>query len=350
MQTFPWFGKIAARTDAAAAAANAAQKRYEARRLQLFSEVKQAFYEYVYLAGATHITKENLALMQRFEEAARTRHLTARATHPDIMRAQIEVAKAQNELTTLERSRSPIVARLNAALNRPTEASLPWPREGSGRPVEVDRNILIAALKEHNPELQAMDFDIERLDKEVAVAKRNFYPDIGVGAEWMQMPASGGGLDSDLRVGVELNLPIWRGSYRAGELQALALARRARHERKDLENTLVARAQRALYEFENSGRQVKLYDDALVPSARELIGSSEAAYAAGTVDFLNLLSAQQTLLQFRLARERSWADQRQKLAELEMLAGSELTEPTTESGSNRTTPGPNAGEKAGLQK
>ena len=183
--------------------------------------------------------------MQRFEEAARTRHLTARATHPDIMRAQIEVAKAQNELTTLEQSRSPIVARLNAALNRPAEASLPWPREGSGRPVEVDRSILVAALKEHNPELQAMDFDIERLDKEVAVAKRNFYPDIGVGAEWMQMPASGGGLDSDLRVGVELNLPIWRGSYRAGELQAQALARRARHERKDLENTLVARAQRA---------------------------------------------------------------------------------------------------------
>jgi outer membrane protein TolC len=149
---------------------------------------------------------------------------------------------------------------------------------------------------------------------------------------------------------VELNLPIWRGSYRASELQAQALARRARHERKDLENTLVARAQRALYEFENSGRQVKLYDDALVPSARELIGSSEAAYAAATVDFLNLLSAQQTLLQFRLARERSWADQRQKLAELEMLAGSELTEPTKESGSNRTTPGPNGGEKVGLQR
>ena len=46
--------------------------------------------------------------------------------------------------------------------------------------MEVDRKVLIAALKEHNPELQAMDFDIERLDKEVGVAKRNFYPDIGV--------------------------------------------------------------------------------------------------------------------------------------------------------------------------
>ena len=95
---FPWFGKIAARTDAAAAAAKAAQSRYEARQVQLFSEVKQAFYEYAYLAGATRVAKENLALMQHFEEVARTKHLTAAATHPDILRAQIEVAKLQNEL------------------------------------------------------------------------------------------------------------------------------------------------------------------------------------------------------------------------------------------------------------
>jgi outer membrane protein TolC len=325
MQTFPWFGKIAARTDAAAAAANAAQRRYEAKKLQLFSEVKQAFYEYTYLAGASRIARENLALMQHFEEVARTKHLTATATHPDIMRAQIEVAKMQNELVTLERSRSPIVARLNAVLNRPAEAQLPWPREESSRPVEVNRDALMAALKDHNPELQALGFDIERLDKEVAVAKRNFYPDVGVGAEWMQMPMGGGGSDNDVRVGVELNLPLWRSSYRAGELQARAMARRARYEKKDLENNLVARTQRALYEFENSGRQVRLYDDALIPRARELIGASEAAYMAGTIDFLNLISAQQALLQFRLERERSWADQQQRLAELEMLVGTDLS-------------------------
>ncbi|MCX5646258.1 MAG: TolC family protein [Phycisphaerae bacterium] len=340
MQMFPWFGKIAARTDAAAAAANAAQRRYEATRLQLLSDVKQAFYEYTYLGGATGVAKENLALMQHFEEVARTKHLTATATHPDILRAQIEVAKMQNELITLERSRSPTVARLNAALSRPAEAPLPWPREEPGQPVKVNRDVLMATLRERNPEVQAMGFDIERLDKEVAVAKRNFYPDVGVGAEWMQMPMGGGGSDNDVRVGVELNLPIWRSSYRAGELQARAMARRARYEKKDLENNLAARTQRALYEFENSGRQVKLYDDALIPRAQELIGASEAAYMAGTVDFLNLISAQQALLQFRLERERSWADQQQRLAELEMLVGADLSQMA----SNLKSDGQTAGE------
>jgi outer membrane protein TolC len=338
MQMFPWFGKIAARTDAAAAAAKAAQSRYEARRVQLSSEVKQAFYEYAYLAGATRVAKENLALMQHFEEVARTKHLTAAASHPDILRAQIEVAKLQNELITLEKSRSPAVARLDALLNRPTDAPLPWPREEPGRPAEGDRGLLMATLKNRNLELQAMDFDIERLDREVAVAKRNYYPDVGLGVQWMRMPMPEGGSDNDVMLGLELNLPIWRSSYRAGELQARAMARRARYERKDLENSLAARTEQALYEFENTGRQVRLYDEALVPRARDLIGASEAAYLAGTVDFLNLISAQQTLVQFRLERERSWADQQQRLAELEMLVGAGLPEVMGSSKSDRRMP------------
>lgn len=338
MQTFPWFGKIAARTDAATAAARATQSRFEARRIQLFSEVKQAFYEYAYLAGATWVAQENLALMQHFEEVARTKHLTAAATHPDILRAQIEVARLQNELTTLERSRSPAVARLNALLNRPADAPLPWPRAEPGPPAPVDRGFLMATLKNRNLELQARDFDIERLDKEVALAQRNFYPDVGVGVQWMQMPMSGGGSENDFMLGLELNLPIWRSSYRAGELQARAVARRTRYEKKQLENSLAARVEQALYEFENSGRQVKLYDEVLVPRAKELIASSEAAYLAGTIDFLNLISAQQSLLRFRLERERFWADQQQKLAELEALVEAGLPEGMSGSTSGRSMP------------
>ena len=44
------------------------------RELQLFFDVKNAFYEYVYLAGATRIARENLELMRHFEEVARAKY------------------------------------------------------------------------------------------------------------------------------------------------------------------------------------------------------------------------------------------------------------------------------------
>ncbi len=324
MQMFPWFGKIGARTDAAAAAANAAQSRYDAKRLQLFLDVRQVFYEFAYLAGATRVAGESLDLMKHFEEVARTRYLTAAGTQPDVIRAQIEVAKMQDELITLERQRVPTVARLNAVLNRPAEAPLPWPRAEPAQLAQVDRGTVIAALKAYNPELRAMGFDVERFQSEIGVAKRNFYPDIGVGVEWMEMGKDMMGPNDDVMVGLELNLPIWRGSYKAGELQARAMARRAQYEKKNFENDLVARTERALYEFDDSGRKVRLYGDVLVPRARQLIAASEAAYMAGTVDFLSLIDAQRALLQFQLEGERAQANHQQNLAELEMLAGTDL--------------------------
>lgn len=324
MQMFPWFGKIEARTDAAAAGAKAAGKRYEAARLELLAQVKDAFYEYAYLGSAIRIARANVELMQHFEEVARAKYVTATATHPDIIRAQIEVAELQDELIAWERLRAPTVARNNAALNRPADTPLPWPQDEPGGAEQVDRAELIAALRERNPQLEAAAFDVERLGREADLAKRNYYPDVGVGVEWMDMAGGMADGDDDVSLGIQLNLPIRRRSYRASEQQARAAARRARYEREQLANNLVARAERMLYEFEDSGRKLKLYGDVLVPKAEELVGASEAAYIAGTIDFLSLINAQRMLLQYQLQQKRAYADRMQRLAELESLAGMEL--------------------------
>jgi outer membrane protein TolC len=51
---------------------------------------------------------------------------------------------------------------------------------------------------------------------------------------------------------------------------------------------------------------------------------TEAAYRSDMVDFLSLIDAQRMLLDYYLSYERALVDNRQKLAELEMLMGTEL--------------------------
>ncbi|MHC4230348.1 MAG: TolC family protein, partial [Planctomycetota bacterium] len=110
-QMFPWFGKIEARTQAAGAAAKAARQRYEAAKLKLFFEVKNTFHEYAYLAKAIEIARENLELIEDFEQVALTKYIGAAVGHPDIVRAQVELAKLEDQLRTLEGLREPIAAR-----------------------------------------------------------------------------------------------------------------------------------------------------------------------------------------------------------------------------------------------
>jgi len=206
---------------------------------------------------------------------------------------------------------------------------LPWPRKEEFKQVEVERQQIIVILRQMNPELAALDFDVEAAKQRVELAKKKFWPDIGVGVDWVQTDgALGTGVRDSGKDPVMLmftmNLPIWRESYTAAERQAKANMRKTSQQKTETENTIIARAVQVLYDFDDSNRKIRLYGDILVPKAEELLQASETAYQAGTVDFLSLIDAQRTLLEYQLRYERAVTDNEQKLAELEMLAGMEL--------------------------
>jgi len=160
---------------------------------------------------------------------------------------------------------------------------------------------------------------------ELKLAQKKFYPDIGVRVEWTQTDKSGGesGRDPVLLV-FQMNLPLWHDSYRAAERQAKANLISAMQQKKDTENSLAAQVASVLYDLEESQRKINLYGN-IIPSIEQLINASETAYRAGTVDFLGLLDSQKMLLQYMLDYQRVLTDNRQKLAELELLVGSEMS-------------------------
>jgi outer membrane protein TolC len=325
MQMFPWFGKIDARTDAAAKSAQAALQMYEAERLSLFKEVKEGFYEYVYLAKATEIALENLELLRHFEEVARTKYTATQAGQPDVIRAQVELAKMEYVLRSLEQLRKPTVSKLNKALTLPEDTNLPWPKTETFDVALLDYQRLANLLVQKNPQLSALDFEAMAAKSKIELAKKNFYPDIGVGVEWTGFEQSGGmsGRDS-VALMFQLNLPIWRSSYAAGQRQAQAEAMSIEQRKIDKENSLLASAAQSYYDYNDSLRRIRLYKDTLIPKGKELLTASETAYKAGEIDFLSLIDSQRLLLDYYLSYERAMADNRQKLAELEMLAGGEL--------------------------
>jgi len=331
MQMFPWFGKIETRTDAAALMAKAARKRYEAAKLDLFFKVKDVFYEYAYLGRSVEIARYNLELSRHFEEVARTKYTTATGSHPDIIRAQIELATLTDKLQSLEQMQDPIVARLNSVLNRKQGKTVPWPKRQEFKPVQIDQEEVIAKLISNNPELKALGFDRATAEARLELAKKNFYPDISVGVDWIQTDdaimsgTKDSGKDPVIAM-FSINLPIWTDNYKAAQRQAKAKLRKASSQKKQKENEMTAMALMVLYEFEDSARKVALYKDILIPKAKEMLEASEVAYRGGTVDFLSLINAQQTLLKFELLYERSVTNNLQRLAELEMLMGIELTD------------------------
>jgi cobalt-zinc-cadmium efflux system outer membrane protein len=329
MQEFPWFGTIRARTDQAAANANAAQKRYEAKKLELFQQVKHAFYEFSYLARAIEITKESLDNIRDYEEVVRMKYIGAGSSHPDLIRAQIELVLIEDRLNSLKDLRPAITAELNGILNRPADANLPWPQQLQYQQTSIDFTKLYALIVQNNPDLKAVDYEIQAMRTAETLAKKKSLPNIGVGVSFMdtaQATASGmsSSRENPILATVSLNLPIWTESYKAAERQARAMLLGTRQEKIQLENALGAEARQLLYEFDDTVRKIRLYRDIVVPKTKEMVLASESAYQAATIDFLSLIDAQDKLLNYELLYERAAAENAQNLAKLERIAGVSL--------------------------
>ncbi|MHC4518167.1 MAG: TolC family protein, partial [Planctomycetota bacterium] len=186
-QMFPWFGKLDLAGDVAMEAARAAQQRYEAVKLKLFFEVKDAYYEYYYLARSIDVTRENVELLTHLESVARTRYQTTVGSHPDVIRAQVELGKLEDRFNSLNDLRGPVIARLNAALNRPIEAVLPAPRQFEPSHVSANDRQLLELLEKSNPQLSALDHEAEGYRSETELAGKQYSPDITVGLNYVDV-------------------------------------------------------------------------------------------------------------------------------------------------------------------
>lgn len=326
MQTFPWFGVLEKRKDAAAAAARAARERYEAAYRELLWQVRRAFYEYAYLYRAVQISRQNVELLKSFEQMAQIRYRTATGKHPDIIRAQIELAQMEDYLVSLEKMKVPISAGLNALLNRPLQRPLPWPVVPTPPLAEVSEEEIFQLLRSSNPELKSFRMDAAAARQEVELAQKRFYPNISLGLEWMEL--NGSSMRSEkhdpLVAMVSINLPLWTDSYRDQLHQAQSRVRQIRRQMEQKELDLESELSQAIFELGDSRRKVVLYRDILVPRAREMVLASEEAYRVGQVDFLNLIDAQKTKLRYELAYERALTDHIQQQARIERLSGQDI--------------------------
>ena len=329
-QMFPWFGKLELRGDAAAAGAEAARCQYEQQKLKLFFAVKKGYYEYYYLSRAVSVTQENLLLLQSMEEVARSKYQGGKAGQSAVLRFQVGIGKLEDRLRGLRDLRGPTVAKLNAAMNRPIGASLPWPTEILQEDVDFSDEQLSAALLENNPELVGLGWEIEKSKHQIDLAQKDYYPDVSLGVMFIDtrdavMPTNDSGNDP-VAVTASINLPINHGKYRAGEREARARHRAAVAQRKDRENNLLADLHLSLYGFRDAERKIDLYQNALVPTAQQSLNVTQQAFSADKAQFLDVIDAVRMLLEFKLAYERAKVDRGEKLAEIEMLVGKPLTQ------------------------
>ncbi len=324
-QTLPRFGELRLRGQRAKARAAAARQRCEATKQRLFFEVKEAYYELFYLRRAMEIARETIELLRRLESVAQAGFRAGRDM-ADVVAAQMELGKLEEKAAELRDLEEAVAAKLGAVLNYPTKSRLPLPKTFDLSGAAMSDREALEAFVVQNPTLGEWDDQLVAAEKEEALARKAFWPEVSLGVDYVETGRSrfpgvvGTGRDPVMVTGAA-SLPLWRGKNRAGVREAQARRESVKLKREETENRLLAEIRLALYKLRDAERKIGLFGGTLLPLAQNSLEVAEQAYRAGRSDFMQLIEAQRMLLDVRLSYQRAVADREQRLAEVEMLIG-----------------------------
>jgi outer membrane protein TolC len=328
-QSIPWFGTLGSRRAIADEAANAGFRKYQAEKLRLFYDVRAAYYDLYYLGRDIALTKDNLELLKFWGSVALTKYKVALRKHPDVIKAQVELAKLEDRLLTLQDKIGPTVAHLKAVVNLPDTVSIALPMAIDVVEVEIESYQVVSDALQWNPDLKAMMHLIDKEQAEVRLAGKSSLPNFTIGVDYIE---TGEALDPSMKgsgkdpwtIGVGINLPIWFGKNGARKNEARAKLQAAEYGFADAQRKLQALVEKIVFQYSDALRKTQLYRDGLIPKAEQALKASYTAYQAAEIDFLSLLDAQRQLLAFQLQFERALVDLARHRAEIEMLTGNEL--------------------------
>lgn len=320
-QAFPWFGKRKLKAGIASAEAAAAEQDFEAARLKLVYQVKEAWYDYYFLSRSTATTEKTLRLVEDLEKSVQARYESGAAPFSDLVKVQLERDKIKNDLAGLRDEQGVRSIRLSSLLSLRTTAPLPWPAAFTQTASSVSEEQAFKTLEANSPELKALSARLSAEEQAVALAGKNGLPDFMLGVSGMQMAGKDGGSEVDASLMLGLSLPLWRGRYAAERREAQARKDAAAQERAGRKDELHADLKTALLAFRQADRRVKLFSESLVPKAAQALETARQDYSTGKADFMALLDAQRTSLEFELLRDRAGIDREIALAEIERLTG-----------------------------
>lgn len=302
-QEIPFPGKLRLRGEIATFEAEATEAEADVYAQNLILQITQAYDELYRIQEQTRLTRQFQQELRGFEEAASMRYATGEGTQQAILKAQLERGALQIRLEQLAEEEQTAFETLARLLDRPDLSSLGTVAARTPALVLGKGDLLTVAL-DQRPEVGVVRSEMERADRRVALARRQFLPDFTFSANYYDIGAGGGMPTSTGRDAVAFNvgvkIPLWPGRLKGGLEEARAEERQAEAQLDALETSFQTELTELTERRARQERQLELLGESLIPQAETTLEATLSAYTTGSADFLDLLDAERTLYNLRL--------------------------------------------------
>jgi outer membrane protein TolC len=241
------------------------------------------------------------------------------------LRVQMEINEIENKLTLLEENRTPLIARFNQLLNRP-----------SGEPVNLSDSLEAAhlplpvaaipdSIRSNNPMLKMLGQQEAAYTAQGTMGQKMGMPMIGVGLQYEifkpRHPATSSMNGRNMLMPMAtVTIPLWRKKYSAAVREAELMNQSVIADKQDITRQLMVNYEEVLRDFHDARRRTLLYQQQ-TSLANNALNILMVQYTTEEIRFEEVLRMQQQLLRYRLNHLDALIDGHIAAAMIERLMG-----------------------------
>jgi outer membrane protein TolC len=313
------WGKYGLERDIAQADAEAAKFQGRAAVTELIAQVVAAHGEYNAAYEAVAISVE---IKRRYDEMLgllRSRYGTTSVDQQDVIKAEIEAATAEGDVVRRQGEQKSAAARLNALIGRPSLAPLAAPT--GFRAVRTISLAQVQALaRSTNPMLALAGAQSNSAAQTKSLTDLNYYPDVTLGAKYVQRPFTEDTGEFMLGVKLPLHYEVKDAEQRAAGARLGAAQARNEALRLRIDGQIAD----AWFGVDALRKVVQIYATRQLPPARSSVDNARNGFQAGTSDLASVFESERRLRAVQLDLLKLKVELQTKYAEMERLAGGSL--------------------------
>lgn len=321
----PFPDKFRLRDRIATADVRSAELSYTLTRQTLAAQTSAA-YDTLLVANQHHaVVTTSRELAADFLKKTQARYQGGTAAKLDVIRAQVSLAQAENDLIATARDIQTASDALDRLIGQPIGTPIAPADSLQVPPPIPDVDLLEQAALNARPELASIASQQSGARATTSLAREFWLPDFMLGAA-RDYGVAGQGTGALFTAGIALPVPIFYWQHTRGEI-----AESQHHERelaataRDL-RAAVAQDVRAAYASATAAlRQAVYLRDQLLPSAREAYRVASVSYGLGGSSALDVLDARRSLLDAALQYADALAAANSSRADLERAVATPLS-------------------------
>jgi outer membrane protein, heavy metal efflux system len=323
-QMIPLSGKNRSKERIAAAEAVAGFEDFRRQQLDVVSKTKTSFFRLANIYLLLDLNEQQEAALSQTLDATKAKFEVGTQSQADYLTAQVERQKIIETRRDLEEKLSDEQSKLKVLMNQDPFSPVGRPVLNDALPHDFSSERLRQLTLANRPEIrQAQSMLIEASEK-AQLAKRQWIPDPSVSLQAQHYNAGRQAI-SEINAGVSIGLPWFNSKkYRAGEQEAQSDLLAAQTSLEGAQTEALGMLRDQLQKIQTMHHHIELYQDQLLPSARQTVSSYQADYETNKTTLIQVLTSENNLRELENMYNQDLTDYRVAIAELESLVGADL--------------------------